>query len=56
MKLSKLLERMIREKNSPELVTRITSVQYIVICTKAPSPTVAPFDSLLVGGTNQKKL
>ena len=40
----KILKRMIKE-NSPELVMRITSAQYFVICTKAPSLETTPFDS-----------
>ena len=38
------------KKNSPVLVMIITSVQQSSICTKAPSPVTAPFDSSTVGG------
>ena len=41
---NKILKRL-KNENSPELVMRITSVQLLIKCTKAPSPTTTPFDS-----------
>ena len=41
---NKILKRL-KKENSPELVMRITSVQLLIKCTKAPSPATAPFVS-----------
>ena len=59
MKLKKTDNRILKrlkKENSPELVMRITSVQLLIKCTKAPSPATAPFDSCTVGYAGINKM